>query len=100
MTDRLFTDCCYGSDQQHTDREPCPQALAPTDIPLLFDTVWRMVVCKQCNGTGTVMVSVAGYAPDADECPGCQGAGSPYMDFSRFREFGNAVGRARGMAKQ
>lgn len=26
MTDRLFTDCCYGTDQQHPANEECPLA--------------------------------------------------------------------------
>jgi hypothetical protein len=25
MTDRLFSDCCYGTEQQHAGYEPCPQ---------------------------------------------------------------------------
>jgi hypothetical protein len=25
MSDRLFSACCYGTDQQHPDWEPCPQ---------------------------------------------------------------------------
>lgn len=24
MTDRLFADCCYGTDWQHGENEPCP----------------------------------------------------------------------------
>jgi hypothetical protein len=24
MTDRLFADCCYGTDHEHAERDPCP----------------------------------------------------------------------------
>ena len=26
MTDRMFSDCCYGTEAQHLPGEPCPQA--------------------------------------------------------------------------
>jgi hypothetical protein len=25
MTDRMLADCCYGSEHQHADWQPCPQ---------------------------------------------------------------------------
>jgi hypothetical protein len=25
VTDRMFADCCYGTEQQHTPRQLCPQ---------------------------------------------------------------------------
>jgi hypothetical protein len=27
MTDRLFADCCYGTEEQHGPNQPCPQAM-------------------------------------------------------------------------
>ncbi len=29
MTDRMFADCCYGSDEQHLASDPCPQEAQP-----------------------------------------------------------------------
>ena len=35
MTDRIFTDCCYGTDLQHSVNQPCPFEQRPlTGIPL------------------------------------------------------------------
>lgn len=31
MTDRLFTDCCYGTADQHGPNDPCPQVKRAID---------------------------------------------------------------------
>lgn len=41
--------------------------------------------CSTCQGTGTVMRSVAGYGPAPDECPGCHGeARSRRQEYDRL----------------
>lgn len=46
MGDRLFAACCYGSDEQHTDSQPCPQdapiaAARDASVPTLDDFIFR-----------------------------------------------------------
>ena len=41
MTDRLFADCCYGSDYQHAPSQPCPQ-----EIDDFADTVEAVGACE------------------------------------------------------
>lgn len=34
MTDRLFSECCYGTDLQHAEGSPCPQTMVPRETRL------------------------------------------------------------------
>ena len=50
MTDRIFSPCCYGSEQQHMEGRPCPQ-----------DTCASRARLKLAD-----VLDLAGYAEDAE----------------------------------
>lgn len=89
MTDRLFADCCYGSELQHMAAQPCPQAVPADRLEMHFDS-WTGSYRDRFNDFWVLKRPTRKLWEVASREPGNQ-----VVLHSRHRDLGHAIAAAQ-----